>query len=133
MLPTYETNNFSHTAHSNGIHEFIFKTAGREACDELITRLDSLYGSTPMGETLLELFDIRVGIGSVSYAMKRAAELVRKHPNPPRIRGAMLYRDGIVVSLLAPSVRLLRAANFEIRFFKPDQRAEAIDWLLSQR
>jgi hypothetical protein len=133
MLPTYDTNNFSHIAHTNGIHEFILKTAGREACDDLITRLDMLYASTPKDTTLLELFDARVGIGSVSYAMKRAAELVRNHPKPPRIRGAMLYRDNLVVSLLAPSVRLLRAANFEIRFFKPNQRDEAINWLLSQR
>jgi hypothetical protein len=133
MLPNYESNNFSHVAHPNGIHEFIFKSAGREATDELIPRLDMLYASTPKDTTLLELFDIRVGIGSVSYAMKRAAELVRRHPNPPRIRGAMLYRDSIVVSLLAPSVRLLRAVNFEIRFFRPEQRAEAIEWLLSQR
>jgi len=133
MLPTYETSSFSHITHPNGINEFIFKSAGREATDELIPRLDILYASTPKDTTLLELFDIRVGIGSVSYAMKRAAELVRRHPNPPRIRGAMLYRDSIVVSLLAPSVRLLRAAKFEIRFFKPEQRAEAIEWLLSQR
>lgn len=133
MLPTYETKNFSHIAHPNGIHEFTFRTAAREATDELIARLDILYASTPKDTTLLELFDIRVGIGSVSYAMKRAAELVRRHPNPPKIRGAMIYRDSLVVSLLAPSVRLLRAANFEIRFFKPDQRADAIEWLLSQR
>jgi hypothetical protein len=133
LQPTYETNNFTHIAHPNGVQEFVFRTAGREAVDELVMRLDTLYRSTPKDTTLLELFDIRVGIGSVSYAMKRAAELVRQHPNPPRIRGAMIYRDGLVVSLLAPSVRLLRASNFEIRFFKPTQREEAIQWLLSQR
>jgi hypothetical protein len=131
MLPTAETANLSVLVHPNGVEEYIFSNTSRAAVDDLIAYLDQLYLRTPKGAMVLQLFDSQVGFGSIAYAMQAAKALLKRHPQRPRTRTAILYKDHLALTWFAPSLRLLPGFDFVIRLFKGEDRDKAVTWLLS--
>ena len=132
MLATVDTATYSLIVHPSGIEELIFKNTSRAAIDDLMVYLDELYRKTPKDALLLQLFDSQVGFGSIGYAMRAAKDLVNRHPQRPRSRTAILYKDNFAVTWFAPSLRLLPGTEFAIQFFKGEDRDKAIAWLLSE-
>jgi hypothetical protein len=120
-----------YTLYPNGIHEFIIKVSGRATIDEIIAIFEEIYRSAPQDQVLLRLFDVKASVSPVSYAIQQTRGLIARTGRPPKSRNAILYRDGLAISLLQPSVRFLPFA-MPLAFFRPHERDRAVTWLLQK-
>ncbi|GAB4511472.1 MAG: hypothetical protein OHK0046_09610 [Anaerolineae bacterium] len=66
----------------------------------------------------------------VSHTINRLKEISRNRVAPYRVRGVILYEQGLIANMLLSMTRLLRLPNLEVRFFAPEEREAAIAWLL---
>ena len=66
----------------------------------------------------------------VAYSMKRARELMVRHPDT-KIRGAIVWKNDLATSILGPSMNLLRSPKIKFQFFRMEQYDDAVAWLLA--
>jgi hypothetical protein len=127
-----DTPHASYTFYDNGIHEFVFKDNSRQAADDVLGWLESLYASVTSEQTLLELADISGGLPPISYLARRARDLVKPFKVLPRVRVALLYKTSTAMSLLSMIVNLVTVSNATMRQFQVTDREAAIQWLLNK-
>lgn len=116
----------------NGIHEFIMAEASRPAVDEFIDALDEMAQSLLPGKTAPILIDSSVGIQPLRYIFARTLTLLRGHSTPVETaRMAMVLRPNVLINTIQVMMRIFPFIN--LRFFQPDEREQAIAWLLEPR
>ncbi|MDX1993308.1 MAG: hypothetical protein SF029_13025 [bacterium] len=106
--------------------------------DAIFDGLEQAVEETPADDVVLFLLDGSLSHLNppLSYTFQRAKDFMRRHALPPRRRVAVLYTNGLLVSLLDTFLSSLTGYNSDFsitRFFKADQRDEAVQWLLSNR
>jgi hypothetical protein len=115
----------------NGIHEFIIKGSSREHADAFMSHLDHIYAThTGSNATVRMLSENKQGILPMSYIMSQIKRLMEKYPNTAPTRAAIILPDSPMTSILDTFIRLLRVRQNKVRYYKPQQREAAIEWLL---
>ncbi|MCU0497556.1 MAG: hypothetical protein MUF87_09420 [Anaerolineae bacterium] len=114
--------------HRNGVYELVILRPTRRAVDEL---LDYLVG---IGVDPLQPYPLRLLINNsltetmpIQYVVNKM-RLMGK--NLPASRLALMFNDPTLNKVTLQLVDLLRLPKTELAYFAPDERHEAIDWLL---
>lgn len=118
-----------------GIHEFIFREANKEAVDDFFRKLEAVFVATHGVDTNRYILDItQAGERDVSLAtnVQRFRRLETLYPNRPRGRTAILHRPGLAYTFMDSFIRALAPSRDVTRFFPVDQRDQAVTWLLSE-
>lgn len=121
--------NVDHTKRDDGVDVFIFHKNDRNAIDEWIPYIRELYHSTPDGEKINILMDIRAsGALPVQYLFRSLKDLSDANPGRPSVRLAALMQDSILRTVVDSLMRIIMR-NDELRYFDTDE--EATEWLHS--
>lgn len=116
-----------------GIHNYVIRGTSREHADAFIAYMDQLYtAQTGSGPTLCLLTECVEGILPLTYTMGELKKLINKFPKAPRTRTAIIVRDSPMASMMETLIRLLKIRNTRVRYFRPQQREAAIEWLLQE-
>ncbi|MBI1279082.1 MAG: hypothetical protein GC179_13220 [Anaerolineaceae bacterium] len=124
-----------YTLTEQGIHQFIFREATKEAIDDFFHKLEAVFVATSGVDTNRYILDItQSGERNVSLVtnVQRFRRLETLFPNRPRGRTAILHRPGLAYTLIDSFIRALAPSRDITRFFPVDERDEAIAWLLSE-
>jgi hypothetical protein len=121
-----------HIRHDNGIDEFIVQIPSKQAVDDWIRQLETIIEATPPDGTIRHLLDLRNGMGSYGYSLQQVRALLARHPDYRKQRLAILHTTSLVQQLTGALIPLLRLDHFlRVRYFKPQERSQAVDWLLA--
>lgn len=118
-----------------GIHEMIYHAAGREAVDEYFAHFERAIGDTPAGATLRCLTNgtLITKTQPIGYMFARTRRALTRFSHRPIYRVAIISHDTSMVALMDTLFRALARGRDKLRFFKAEQRQEAIDWLLQEK
>jgi hypothetical protein len=111
--------------HRNQVHEYVVSEASRAAVDDLIALLDAALRITPDTVVHPTLINTAVGMPPINYAMTQMRVLVKRYPGRPRGRLAVLIPTNPLVNVLDIFLRPV----MQVRFFAPQQRDTALEWL----
>ncbi|MDX1995257.1 MAG: STAS/SEC14 domain-containing protein [bacterium] len=112
-------------------HEFVFHKPSRQVVDEWLAQLEILRAARQPGEPFLMLVDSTVGIVPLTYAFQRGRSFADRFPQRQSSRIALLI-DNTFISIVNSFIQMLRSSTEIVRLFRPDQREEAIAWLLAE-
>jgi hypothetical protein len=116
----------------NGIHEFVMTEASRAAVDEFVAALEEMAQFLPPGKTAPILMDSTIGMQPTSYIISQTLQMIRKYPPPQENqRMAIILRPSFLLNTIAVMLRIFPFLN--VRFFKPEERDEAVQWLTEPR
>jgi hypothetical protein len=118
----------------DGIHELVLVASNSEALRQCFSYLDDLFAGASQAQPLLILSDIRQsGIPSPHLLWQFARALLTKHPSPPRAYNAVLQNQNAMVKVfMVVMAQLARLYGAQVRFFRDDEREQAIAWLKQQ-
>jgi hypothetical protein len=123
----------SYVKHPNGVQEIIYHDWGFQAVDEMIDQVRRIIDQNPEGEVIRLLTSRGEGLPPgelpVAYTAQKFRDLFRNLERKPMFKQAILRKSDAIASIINTFVRLSRAS--QLRFFPPDKRDEAIQWLLS--
>jgi hypothetical protein len=111
-------------------HEFRITEASIPAVDSLFKAVDRLMSETPYPRNLSLLIDTSVGVQPIGYCLTQMRQLARKYPKREPTRIAFILNPS------SPFKRMLDIFMRQfgaVRFFEPDQREEAVAWLLAEQ
>ena len=117
---------------NDGIYEITVKDFTVAGVDAYMAVLEQIYKKrTDISRPLLMLF---FGAGSLplNYTFERSKELIARYPNLGRIYTATLTNSNVEARLADTFMRIMRFPGTQVRFFAPNRRSEAVDWLLAQ-
>ena len=118
-----------YTLRHDGIHVFAFVDQSREAMDEWLIHLDTMFASLKPDEKVRYIMDYRAGkVPSLVYGANRARDWLIRNPEHNPARVAFIHNSSMLMSMLENIVKLLRARRVTARFFTDEARAVA--WLL---
>ena len=119
-----------HRVLDGDIHEFIFMEASRRCVDELLEVVDALNsevvktGADPYRSIIV---DSTRGLPPINYTFSQMRPLSKKYPQQ-RASVALICQPNFLVTTIAIMMRAISP----IRFFKPDEREQALAWLKEQ-
>ncbi len=119
----------------NGIHEFVFTQASREAVDEWFScLLQTTAAAAPGTVTRCLVLSIAPDPLPVAYFFKRAQYWVRQAPPVRQTRVCFLHRSEFMYPHVKSFVRAWQLSyGNAVQFFAAGQRDEAERWLLAER
>ncbi len=110
-------------------HEFVLVETSIPAVADLFDTVDQIMCQTPYPYTIYLLIDSSIGVQPIGYCLTRIRQLARKYPKREPGRIAFVFDpDNPFVRIFDILMRQFGA----VRFFNPNQRSEAIAWLLSR-
>lgn len=117
----------------NGIHEFTWTSASREAVDVWMDYNAALYETLQTTETVRNLHTIQsVNFPPISYVVRKARHLQTLFPEQPNTRSAILFQSRFFGGMINTLSSMLNRKGKDLtRFFSMDERDEAVAWLLS--
>jgi len=134
MLQSVETASLTYTHHDTRIHEFVFLEPTTKAIDAWITQVEVILKATPSDQQVMYIFDVtQTSVPPLAYALRRVKDVHHRFPNRPYARVAFVMNSGFLISLVETFVATLRSQRDLVRFFRADQRHEAVAWLLNDR
>jgi hypothetical protein len=131
---TNQATHLSYTLRTEGSvawHEFVFHKPSRQVVDEWLAQLEILRAARQPGDPFLMLVDSTVGIVPLTYAFQRGRSFADRFPQRQSSRIALLI-DNTFISIVNSFIQMLRSSTETVRLFRPDQREEAIAWLLAE-
>jgi hypothetical protein len=135
IVETIVGNGCTYNTYDNGIHEFLFSAPTREAIDTWIDFGIKLYRESADAYKVYILFDCsRTGTPPLGYAVSRVKVLLAHRP-PHLLTQTALVIPQNPINRLAGSLinNILRELdNSEVKFFPPQLRNAAIEWLLKR-
>jgi hypothetical protein len=132
---TYIGKDCIYTQLDNGIHDFIFIRATRQAHDEWFAQTARIFEQAEPNKTLLFMIDLRdSGLPPLGYVVNNVRQIQAKYPQHPPTRSAFLYSP----TALRPLVRLFitwltTPGKDKVRFFAASEFEKATAWLLANR
>jgi hypothetical protein len=115
----------------NGIHQFVFQKATREAVDQHVTQLEKIYESEP-NALIRVMIDLRPsGWPPMAYTASALRQSNGRYPNRPTARYAFIYNAGFLLSVARTFFDLLNPSRGAARFFSGSEADKAVDWLLA--
>lgn len=120
--------------HDNGIHEIIYNEVSRDAVDVYMTHFDQIMSITPKEDKMRLLSNgaFVTEMQPISYMMSRFRGVMQKHQQRASVRVAVLYGSARFLDLVNGLFRMFVRGRDSMRFFKAEQRDEAIAWLLEE-
>lgn len=120
--------------HENGIHEIIYNEVSRGAVDAYMNHFDQIMAITPKGQKLRLLSNgaFVTEMQPISYMMSRFRGVMQKYPQRPSVRVAVLYGSVRFLDLVNGLFRIFVHGRDAMRFFKAEERDEAVAWLLEE-
>lgn len=121
-----------YTVLENGVHEMVMTESSRLAVDEFIEVLVELTDKTyDKQESVLILFDTRVGVQPINYVFSRVQGLTKQYkPTGQTTKLAMIMQSNALIKTIEALMHMLRFLR--VRFFSPQDRDKAIAWLLEK-
>lgn len=119
----------------NGIHEFTLLASSRSAVDQLYEHILEAIRNSPQDKTFRCIIDQSQlsDLPPVRYLSGRVKDIDKHFPSRAPGRNAIVSRGGALVSILDTMVTIFaRRGTDKVRFFTPDDREKAEDWLLSE-
>lgn len=110
-------------------HEFVLMEASIPAIAEVFDTVDQIMREVPYPHNIDFLVDSQVGVQPIGYCFARIREMAKKYPKREPSRMAFILNPH------NPFIRMFDIFMRQfgpVRFFNPDQRDEAIAWLLSR-
>lgn len=114
----------------NGIHEFVLLEFSRAGVDDFVSAVEAMNTALPPEIPRPLLVDSRGGVQPLSYLFARLRSIPQGEGAHGRSRLALLIETGMMVTIISGMVRIFPRLN--VRFFQPDQRQAALDWLVSK-
>lgn len=119
--------------HESGICEYTFHKSSRQAVNEFLAQNNKVIVNAEDDQTLLVLIDISPsGLPPLAYFLSRVREEMKQHPYRLSSRVAILYKDSRLLGLMDNTVRLITNSKDKTRFFKLENRDQALAWLLEE-
>lgn len=114
----------------NSIHEFVFTESSRDAVDEFADHIKNVHETTPLdAPTNCYLVDnSRVELVPITYVLRRLKDLEAYRPEGRDPSRVAVVADGFM-GHLANNLLAIALKN-RFRFFKPEDRENAMSWLL---
>jgi hypothetical protein len=110
-------------------HEFVLMEVSIFAIAEVFDTVDKIMREVPYPHNIDFLVDSRVGTQPIGYCFTRIREMAKKYPKREPSRMAFIIDpDNPFVRMFDIFMRRFGS----VRFFAPDQRDEAIAWLLNR-
>ncbi len=128
--PTHTQEICHYTLHTNGIHEFRLITPNRAAWDAYVQALNDLMAASLDQPNLRVILDLTAGTIPLAHAAKTYYAFIKRFPNRPPIRYAVLHGDNFLMSLADSLARSVKAKNDEIHLFHSNNYDAAVTWLL---
>jgi hypothetical protein len=120
-----------HIIRPDGIHVFRFKKSTRQAVDEWLRHLDTMFADMSPDASVRYILDYQLGaIPPIAYAANQTRLWLERRTERRPARVAFLHHSHLLVTMLENTVRLLKAEHVVTRFFM--QEADAVTWLLEK-
>ncbi len=130
--PTNTSSDCDYIRHDNGVHEFVFKKSSRMAMDFMLKYAREVRDTLDEDDFAYFLNDFRpAGFPPFGYALKETQKLNRRYRVNHHIVQAILIKSGPMIELAKTFVNNA-FPNGSVKFFRKDQRAEALAWLESR-
>lgn len=128
-ITTHEQVNVHVERREDDIYIINAQQGSNETVDEWMAHAEDIYSQH---ETTQETIMILAGLDTtpsppLAHAMQAAQRLISRHPRLPPGRIAFISHDA-ATSLFGTLAQINRL-RIEVRFFKPEQRDDAIAWL----
>lgn len=121
----------THIAHDNGIHEFIFPDSSDETLDWWFEQLDEIYVQHAGEKIVCFLYVVGDSLPSLAAVMTRVRAQNRRLSGRPATCTAVLYNSPTTMTYLNIFAQIANVVGRDTtRFFRTDQRQDAIEWLL---
>jgi len=114
----------------NSIHEFVFLSNQPQGITTWARTVGSIIEQLLPAETMRQLLDVRQGVAPLSHLIHEIRGLQRKFPKQPHSRLAVVSENSFAPTLFNVLISLIPTSNVKVRYFKPDERDEAVRWLL---
>jgi hypothetical protein len=132
MLNTFHGTRCLYQQMDNGIHEFVFTEASRQAVDEWFTQLDVITRHAS-ADTMLYLL-VRSTANEqlpIPYMIKCAFQWGIENPQIYTARVVFLHRSPFYYPHAKSFIRAWQMSNgIAVRFYSADRREDAVRWLL---
>jgi len=115
----------------DGIHEFILHVSSHLAVDMMYEHLHELYRAAQPDGVFRSLVMSEKTNMPVAYTMQRTRAFYAEFPKRPPSRTAIVARKDSTLWGLVDAALKMASTKEVVRFFAPQQRAEAIIWLYS--
>jgi hypothetical protein len=109
------------------IHEFILTAPSRRTVDELLAIVDTLNSEVASSGGDLHryiLVDSTKGLPPINYTFAQMGPLARKYPQQ-RATVALISQPNFLLT----TITIMMRAISPVRFYKPDEREQALAWL----
>lgn len=125
------TSNCTYSLIEDRIHFVLIHSATRQTVEDLFHIFEDAVTQYPDRETLYLLDASNSDELPYRYLLQRAQQWTKAHPDIPPNRTAVIYRKGILTSMLDVLMKQLHSPKSKTRFFFPENHDEAVQWLLS--
>lgn len=119
----------------DGIHQFTFLDASREAVSEFVTQLETIYTNTPLDKHVhlyLDTSALKAG-PPLRQIARQITPFFQEFPERPEGSLAIITARGSVFTMLGNFLNLFSRSKDRFKLFREGQEDEAIRWLLAVR
>ena len=120
----------------NGIYELVMSEATRRAVDEYFAHVERVARSAKENGAakvmfLLDASQMDKNSPPLIYFFQKTRDYRDRYPDRLPTRNATVFQKGLIVSLVDTFLKSIGGGDRDqARFFSPDERDKAIDWLL---
>jgi hypothetical protein len=114
----------------NGIHEFVMLETSRGAVDDFIDSAREMMEAAGDSVPTPTLFDTQVGIQPINYIFTEIRNLMKEHPTTEQGKLAMIMRPNALLTAIKALMNMF--PKMKVKFFGPEERDDAITWLLAE-
>lgn len=133
-MPTTRLPSCIYHLRQDGIHEFTFTKASRQAIDEWVEHANGIYANVTEQDHLKFLIDLREsGVMPLPYLSQRGRAWVNSLKIHPQVNMAILHKGDVLLSLSNALIRNLRLGHLHVHWFHSDKYQAAITWLNTHR
>jgi hypothetical protein len=117
-----------------GVHSFYFSPDGRSGLDDFFARLTEILANAPAHTRrlryLVDVSDAGEGEAPFHELVRRFRELEIALPQRPPGRTALIVANSRLLSLANALIATLAPQKDRTRFFSPERREAALEWVL---
>ncbi len=114
--------------HENGIHEFILQDFTRAGVNIFVQSIEMMYHRLPDDRSSAVLIDSSAGVLPLNYLFSQLPSAVKTDWITRTARIAVISPGGAVANIIGEMSKHFLQLN--LKMFTPQQRRQAIDWLL---
>lgn len=129
---TIENQSTSHVelvTQTDGVYLLILKDSSFQAIDDSLKVIDVIWTQHQRNrQPIMLLVESTTGGLPVGYALKQSLKMMNKYSNLPARRIALIINQTYMLNLIDSIFQIMRF-GIKYRYFSPDKRDNAIEWL----